>query len=360
MVAIGYVSPIPNDPTKVLKAGDTMTGDLLLSGSGTDLTVDGTTTVNYGSMTMNAGRALSTAISSGVISGGIISPSITPGSLDISPLVGYVIDYVTNPLNPSLVIVNQAAKTVAMDAGSLARVVTWWVMDSVGNVSQQGTPPTDTQRRVSIPLGITTQVGGVVVSASTLSVNLPQGFNQVYDLIHSLGPFSILGNFISPNGANLSFNKTSGTIFSMNSSRVDTPNDPHVNDVAAQTPVQFRRITQGAGGGLPALVTTIDPTMYDVGGVLTPVPNPNDATIQRIWMIGSNTVTSQIVVQYGQAVYPNITNALDRVGSEPYVVTPIILETAALLGYIVVTKSATALNNSAQAVIIQAGKFQRS
>jgi len=360
VVAIGYVSPIPNDPTKVLKAGDTMTGDLILSGSGTDLTVDGTTTVKYASMTFNAGRALSTAISSGVISGGILSPSVTPGSLDISPLLGYVVDYATNSLNPSLVVVNQPAKTVAMDAGSLARVVTWWVMDSAGNVTQMGVPPTDTQRRTSIPLGLTTQVGGVIVSASTSAVNLPQSFNQLYDLMHSLGPFSILGNFITPNGANLSFNKSSGTMFSVNSSRVTTPNDPHVASMAAQTPVQFRRITQGAGTGLPALVTTVDPTMYDVGGVLTPVPGSNDATIQRVWMIGSSTVTSQIVVQYGQAVYTNIATALDRIASEPYNVNAIILETAALLGYIIVTKNCTALNNSAQAVLIQAGKFQRS
>jgi hypothetical protein len=61
VVAIGYVSPIPNDPTKVLKAGDTMTGDLLLSGPGTDLTVDGATTVNYGDITINAGEGISTA-----------------------------------------------------------------------------------------------------------------------------------------------------------------------------------------------------------------------------------------------------------------------------------------------------------
>ena len=65
MTAIGYVSPIPNDPTKVLKAGDTMTGDLLLSGPGTDLTVDGATTVNYAGTTWNAGQAIAGTASSG-------------------------------------------------------------------------------------------------------------------------------------------------------------------------------------------------------------------------------------------------------------------------------------------------------
>ena len=73
MVALGYVSPIPNDPTKVLKTGDTMTGDLILSGSGTDLTVDGTTTVNFSNVSVDAGEALSSVISTGVVSGGLMT-----------------------------------------------------------------------------------------------------------------------------------------------------------------------------------------------------------------------------------------------------------------------------------------------
>ena len=360
MVAIGYVSPIPNDPTKVLKAGDTMTGDLILSGAGTDLTVGGATTINYGGITVNAGEGLSTALSTGVISGGMLSINANPAMLDIGAVVAYIIDYTSNPLVPTLTKVTQPAKTVAMDAGSLARVVTWWVMDSAGAIIQLGVPPTNEQRRTMIPLGLSAQTGGAIFTTETLSVQLNQPMNQLYDLFHALGAFSVMGNFISPNGANLSFNKSAGTIFSPSFGRSPTPNNPHVSVSPAQTPVTFRRITQGSGGGLPVAVTTVDPTMYDVGGVLTPVPGANDATIQRVWLIASDVTALQVVVQYGQAFYPTITNALDRIGSEPYVIDPVIFEAAALIGYIIVQKNCTALNNSAQAVLIQASNFSRS
>lgn len=361
MVAIGYVSPIPNDPTKVLKAGDTMTGDLILAGSGTDLTVGGTTTVNFAGVQVNAGEAISAVLSTGIIYGGDISISATPGAIDIAALNGYVLDYNTSPTNPTLITVVQPAKTVAMNAGSLARVVTWWLMDSAGNVIQQGTPPTNAQRRTLISLGLSAQSGGVIFTVETLSVKLPQFANQVYDLFVSLGPFSVMGNFLAPNGVNLSFNKSAGTVFAPGFGRSPNPNDPHISSIPVQTPCSLRRITQGSGGGLPTLFTTIDPANYDVGGVVTPVGGgANTTTIQRVWAIPSDITTNQIVVQYGQATYVSLTTALDRVGSEAYQIDPTIFASGALLGYIVVTRTATNLSDPSQAVFIQAGKFQRS
>lgn len=361
MVAIGYVSPIPNDPTKVLKAGDTMTGDLLLSGSGTDLTVDGITTVKYANTTWNAGYHMAGTASSGVISGGQLSINANPAFLDISALTGYVINNATNATNPTLIAVNQPAKTIAMDAGSLARVVTWWVMDSAGNVTQQGVPITNQQRRTHIPLGLSAQSGGAIFTTQTLATDLAQTANQLFDLFHSLGSFSIDGNFITPDGPNLSFNKSAGTVFSAHFAESLDPNNPHVVATPAQTPVTFRRITQGSGGGLPAPTTFIDPANYDVGGVVTPVGGgAGTSTIQRVWIVPSPFTSLQISVQYGQATYGSLSTALDRVGSEPYVIDPIIFESAALLGYIVVTRTAVNLSDPSQAIFLQAGKFRRS
>jgi hypothetical protein len=291
----------------------------------------------------------------------MLSINPNPAMLDIGALVGYVVDYTTVPTNPSLIRVVQPAKTIAMDAGSLARVVTWWFMDSTGAVIQSGLPPTNEQRRTLIPLGLSAQTGGAIFTTESLAVQLNQPMNQLYDLFHSLGAFSIMGNFITPNGVNLKFNKTAGSVFSPSFGRSPTPNNPHVSTTPVQTPVSFRRITGGSGGGLPALVTDIDPANYDVGGVVTPVGGgANTSTIQRVWLIASDITTLQVSVQYGQATYASLGAALDRIGSEPYIIDPVIFEAAALIGYIVVIRSATNLSDPAQAVFLQASNFSRS
>src|SRR3546814_21006329 len=86
-------------------------------------------------------------MSPGVIYGGKLSVNAgNPSAVDITAMTGYVVDEATTPDTPIVTRVTTPAQTVVMDAGSLARTVTWWLINSAGAVIQQGTVPTRLQK----------------------------------------------------------------------------------------------------------------------------------------------------------------------------------------------------------------------
>ena len=305
----------------------------------------------------------STAVSStALLSGGELNVNAgVPTSIDISATVGYVMDFLTDPEIPTLARVSVPAQTVPLNAAALLRVITWWMLDSTGAVIQQAARPTNAQRRSFIVLGATVYdaVLGAIVEDQSLPVLAAQPANQLADLMDAMGPFSITGNVITPNGVNLSLNKSAGPIFARAFNRFAGPvltQDPHVTQTPAQTPVSLRRLSRTPQFPLPPAFTTIDPTTYDNAGVLTPVTG-NNATIQRVWLFPANSVSSQIAVQYGETQYPDLTSALNRLGAGDYVVNPATVGNAALIGYIVVRGTATDLSNTAQCIIKRSSKL---
>lgn len=360
MVAIGYVSPIPNDPTKVLKAGDTMTGDLLLSGSGTDLTVQGATTVSYKGVTVDVGEALSTVISTGVVYGGAMTVNAgNPAAVDFGATVGYILDPSTFSLNPALVRVSIPAQTVPLVGSSLTRLVTWWVADAAGTISQVALRPTENDLRTMVVLGTTGyDIGsGVIFVCKSVPTILSQPANQLADLMNALGPFSINGNIITPNGANRMINHSAGRMFS-NAFNYDIDVlDPHYHTTFAQTPAQFQYATQ-IPNSFQGLTNLIDPTNYDVGGVITPVGGGvGSSTIQRVYLFATDTASTQLAILYGQVVYSSLANARAAIGSGVFVPNVQFGTTGALIGYIAMTRVATNLSDPNQATFVTAGKF---
>jgi hypothetical protein len=198
---------------------------------------------------------------------------------------------------------------------------------------------------------------GAFIALKDTPVILPQLTNQLYDLMYALGAFSTTGNVISANGANLSLNKTAGTLFSVGFNRSLTPNDPHVSSIAAQAPVTFRHYTRSIGSA-GALTTTLDVSHYDVGGVVTAIGGGNNsATNFRIFVVGQSTVAEQVLVQYGQTVYSSLANAQAGLRSGAYVLNPTFGRAVALVGYISVIRTATNLSDPTQAIFTKAGKF---
>lgn len=301
-------------------------------------------------------------LSTGVASGGELNVA-TPTSVEIVALVGYVVD--NNDLtstSPTLVKVDEPTQVVPLDAASLTRSITFWFMDAAGNVTQQAAPGTPQQRRTQLGLGVTffDTVAGTLIEAQTRPVILGQPANQFVDLLDAIGPLSTAGNVISANGANLSFNKTSGTLFVRASNHFASgvlTDNPHFSPSPAHTPATFRRVLRAAAVATPPAVTTLDVANYDLNGVLTPVGGgTNTATIQRVWAFATNQATAQIAVQYGQQTYPSLTSAMASIGLENFTPAPVSV-LGALVGYICVTRTATNLSDPAQAVFVRAGKF---
>lgn len=300
-------------------------------------------------------------MSTGVMSGGELSVNAgNPAAIDITAMTGYVVDTVGSPDNPVVTRVRTPAQTVALDGPGLARTLTWWLMTSAGAVIQQASKPTNTQRRTHIVLGATAQQAGVIFIDQTLPVILEQPMNQLVDLMDALGPFSIEGNTISPNGANLQINQSAGRVFARafnHFSGAIPTRDPHVSTTQAQAPAQFRYITSTSTVfGLP--VSAVDVANYDNAGVITLVGGgAGRSTVQRVWLFAANVGADQLIVQYGGTVYASLAAALDSIGQTGHTVNPLIPGNGALIAYLVVTHTATDLSDTAQARIILAGKF---
>lgn len=303
-------------------------------------------------------------LSTGVASGGEISVNGTnPSAVDIAAVDGYIVDYIAGTdAAPTITRVKAPAQTIAMDGPALARAVTWWVMDSSGTVIQQAAKPDPVQRRTHLMLGVTAHTGGIIGVDQTLPVILPWQANQLVDLMEALGPFNVTGNMITPNGVNLSINQSAGTMFARafnHSSNGTITRNPHISTTQAQTPCQFIQIT-GSATTAPGLTTVLDVANYDNAGVITPVGGgAASSTILRVFLFANNNAAFQLIVQYGQNTYSSLAAAVAAIGATPgFTVNPTFNPgTGCLIAYIAVTRTATNLSDSAQAVIVAAGKF---
>lgn len=302
-------------------------------------------------------------LSTGLASGGHITVNAgNPQAVDITAIDGYVLNFTADNQDvPVITRVKTTDQTVALDAASLARSVTWWMVDAAGNIIQQGTNPTNIERRTRILLGVTTFFGGSIVLTLNNPVLLQQQANQLADLMVSLGPFVIEGNVITPNGANRMINQSAGRLFSRSFNHYDSAGnvtqDPHVATTFAQTPAQFRYITS-TGTVFGPLINTIDVANFDSGGVITPIGGgANTSSIHRVWLFATDIASAQLAIQYGQNTYSSLSAAVNALGSGLHDVNPLILGNGALIAQIAATRTATNLSDPAQAMIITPGKF---
>lgn len=318
------------------------------------------TTATYGGMSIPIGEALSISISTGVISGGVFTLNADPSKIDISPIVGYIVDYHTNPLVPTLTRISLPAQIgVPMDAGALSRLVTYWMIDNTGTLIQTGTSPSRTTRRSNLVVGITSQIAGSIFTIVSVSDHLPQSLEQFMDLARSLGSFLISGCSLSVN-VGLTFQRATGEVFAVDANQVANAADPHVVSTPANNPVSFRYGTH-ASSTFSAVTSTIDPSHYDLADVVTAIPgSPNQATIQRIFYFAASNSTG---IQYGQTLYGNLDLAVAAINNGTFVTNPILSDPNSqgiLLGAIVLTKGCTDLTDSTKARVFTFGKFGAS
>lgn len=289
------------------------------------------------------------------ITGGAVMTQASSTSFSITQGIGQIANYTSNPLVPTVSKVAIAPQTITLSGAQLAQNITWWVSDVNGNITSQNTQPTPDQRRTSIQLGAVLCTSNVITQVISAPIYTPQVSNQLEDLIYALGPFVESGNQIQANGANLSFNKLAGTMFSASAGYAADANNLHSVANPAETPTHFFYATQLSNSFTPA--TALDPTTYDVNGTKTTVPNPGaQATIQRVFLAATGQAGSQIAVQYGQTVYSNLAAAQAGVGAGTFVRDPDITAST-LVAWICITKQCTSLLDTSNCSIIMANKF---
>lgn len=295
----------------------------------------------------------STALSSGLYSGGTLSINPSDNTkFDISAGAGIILDFwttlgtiITNrftfPAQTGLTVTNLSSATQ-----------TYVTIDMNGNVGQYTTTPSNTVRRDNIIIGQLghsnlTNIGGV--TQMTTSYDNP--IEVARDVINEF-KFINTDNIVSANGANLSINKSDGFLFGQGLNYSNDVRNPNKIATSAQTAASFRYRTQT--GGTSSAVTVINPAVYDVSGTITSISgSANRATNQRVYLAPNGN----IIIQYGQEVYDNLTEAISGLQFENFVEYVNVAENSILIGIITVTKGCTALNNTTDARFLAVSRF---
>lgn len=234
---------------------------------------------------------------------------------------------------------------------------TFIFVNSSGTIQSQNTPLTETQLSDNIFLGST--VNSAILNQVVVIINAP-------DIIGNTGnSFRSRNNFEGPvqtggaveqtddtitNGA-LAFKIGSIDIFELGINWHTSRSNSDVITLPATDPTTFLYMLQD-GSAASSGNTLIDPTRFDDNAVLTVIPGLGEqATIQYVWKL----ISGNVVVTFGQFIYPNILTAsrnlgLDRVRR----VVPSILEIYATeLAAIVITKESLDLDDPINTLIVQ-------
>jgi len=226
-------------------------------------------------------------------------------------------------------------------------------------IVQSSSPFTPTDRRNYILIGAVIHSNMTTINAFNSMPDVAKNVaGQYNDLLDAIRVFNVNGNIISANGVNKYLNKSSGEIFKkgvnfheLNGS--DNPNLKFLDSLSAPATLRHRTrsITLLTPEGLDT--NTLDVGYYDRNGVKTAITAPYEFSIMRVALFSSNLIR----IQYGQAVYKNMADALAAVNTEVFAVEQNIAENGLFRGVIVVSKNATDLSNPLQAKFIELNRF---
>jgi hypothetical protein len=311
-----------------------------------------------------SGAIYASNLATGLLHGGIISINAgNSAAFDITSGRGQIhasgSTFTADPL-PLLQYVNWSAQT-GITLNNLATAdTTWLYIDSSGVINQRTEYYTDDQIENTIIIGQLVHPSRTYINLARTNPNVAYATDKQYEqFIRAFGPIKISGHTISPNGANLKLNRTSGRAFSLGRNWINNTDDPSVVSDGAYTNCIFFRYYRGATAGTFVTVpnqTVIDPTKIDDGtGILATVPG-GKYTIQRLFYY-PNTPTL-LGVYYGRAQYTSLADAAANINLEEFTEIENTRTNAIFVAYLIVKSGATDLTNTSDALILQAGSFR--
>lgn len=164
---------------------------------------------------------------------------------------------------------------------------TWIYIDETGVVHQRTEYYTDEQLEENIIIGQLLHPSRAYINLARTNPNVAYATDKQYEqFIRAFGPIKVSGHTITPNGANLKLNRSSGKAFSLGRNWINDTDNPSVVSDPAQTDCIFYRYYRGATAGTFITVpnqTVIDPGNYDDGsGTLQAAPG-GKYSIQRLF-----------------------------------------------------------------------------
>lgn len=288
------------------------------------------------------------SLNSGVLTGGTVTINADPTKFDVAAGTGMIVNW-TTPATPVCTYVTWTAKT-AQTIPDFTKGHTRIFIDVSGNlVKDSGGLDTPQSRRNYIVLPLLSHPN--LTTITNVSPNRKPAYENVEaltDFIKALGPINT-GNGITANGANLFVNKSAGVFTAPWVNQTIDGQDPCNIIMTAATAASFTTAYRNGSGGTTfgASTTSIPVTQYDDGtGTLHTLSN-NNWVIHRMYVFANNLLS----LCYGQAEYANLSDANAAIYTENFTPPPSFTQGRAVTA-IIVKKSATALNNTAQAIFV--------
>ena len=279
-------------------------------------------------------------------------------TINVSQMRGWIVyntySYSTNPL--VLNIYYSGGTNISLPNLTSADA-TYLLVNSGGTLYQQTSFPSPQERRENIFLS------KVVHPNRTTILNINNTVDYDVSPMSSLrdlwSPIKLIndGVLVSPNGSNLNINISSGTLWGNGIGWVTNELNPNSVTISAKIPASFFYRTQT--GGTSSSVSVIDPTKYDVNGVITSMggAGSDNSSNQRVYLYPTGVLN----ILYGQTNYNNLTDAVAGIQTESFVVYPNAKNTGILIGIISVRNDIVAdgqpLTNNNYARFTPVSKF---
>ena len=270
-------------------------------------------------------------------------------TFNVAPVKGWIVNDTSNPLSTQLYYVEYSGGVhTAIYVNTSTE--TWVYLTSGGTISQSSIELTEQQRRQNIFLG---KLG------HANKTNIINAFSQPDFVLSPLAqlrdmfvPINLIngGIYASANGVNLSFNTSAGYLYGLGINFANNTLTPNSLSVSGTSPCTFQYRTQT--GGTASNTTFIDPTNYDVGGVITPISGTK-ASNQRIFLVQNG----QFRVQYAQETYTTLAQAIEGLATEQYNTFSNFTTNGILIGILSVLSSATDLSDISKARFFFTSKF---
>ena len=213
-------------------------------------------------------------------------------------------------------------------------------INSAGNLYASSTLTPDETREYILIGAVSGNAVSDITSITPGALILENNGQHISDLSWALGIFNISGNNFGPNGANLSIDKSQGSVFQMGSNAYTDINAPNNTITSLTSAGNFIHATQT---GAFAFNNLIDPDVYDVGGVVTVIPGGNNRWTFRYVYITAQNVH---IVELGQTWYGTFNNARDALNTEVHVSSNAGATGVLLRCIIIVQRNATDLSDT--------------
>lgn len=235
---------------------------------------------------------------------------------------------------------------------------TYILVNSASTLVQQTTFPTPQERRQNILLGKVVHPNRTTITSINQTVDFD--VSPMAAIRDIWTPIKLInqGITVSPNGANLSINISSGTLWGNGIGWTTNQLNPDSVSMSGTSPTTFQYRSQSGPvtGATPLYTgntTFIDTTNYDVGGVVTNIPGSGNYTTQRIYKFPTGLVR----IQYGQAYYATLAKALAELQNENFIEYPLNRDNGILIGLLTVKDGTSDLSDTNDAIFHLVSKF---